>query len=167
MPDGALIQSARARFARPVEPASGCFRRVNTILHTGSNAVLPQSCTAYAPMPRGFVTRRKHIHRTLAESRAGSGRQSPRRPVRPGARLQPARGGALWRPPAQGARTAVPVHHPPRDRPRAAQGRWRGQRPAAAPGGAGAAPAAAPYALSRGARPQRKAACGARAGPGS
>jgi len=78
-----------------VEPASGCLRRVNTILHKGSNAVLPQSCTAYAPMPRSFLTRRKHIHRTLAESLAGSGRQSPRRPVRPGARLQPARGGAL------------------------------------------------------------------------
>ena len=54
------------------------------------------------------------------------GRQSHRRPVRPGARLQPACRRALRHASAQGARTAVPLHHPPRDRQRTAQGRCGG-----------------------------------------
>lgn len=42
------------------------------------------------------------------------------------ARLQTARRGALRHASAQGTRTAVPLHHPPRDRERAAQGGWGG-----------------------------------------
>ena len=44
---------------------------------------------------------------------AGHGQVIDARSVHQPPRLQPARGGALWRPPAPGTRTAVPHYHPP------------------------------------------------------
>ena len=85
--------------------------------------------------PQVIASRLVHLlHRAGAERRtedaepANGGR--PRRenhcsPVRRCARVQPACRGTLWRASAQGTRTAVPLHHPPRYRQRTAQARWR------------------------------------------
>ena len=64
MPGGALIQRRRARFARPVHPASGSLRRMRAPLHATSNAFHSrEGARRSQPLPRGFVSRRKYADR--------------------------------------------------------------------------------------------------------